>query len=275
MRVPRFRAALLALLAAGAVATAHEPVGEAATRPEPLKEVRFTQRLGVKVDPALALRDEQGREVTMGSYLGKGRPVVLALVYFRCTMLCSQVLSGLTASLRTLDLVPGRDFDVVVASFDPRESPADAAEKRDAFLERLGVPGAERGWHHLVGDERATRALAENVGFQAVRDGEEWAHASGIMVLTPDGTLARYLYGVDYAPRDLKLALVEASDGRIGSVVDELLLFCFHYDPVHGRYSAAVLNVVRLLALLTVAALGVFIWRTRRTEPVLEGGGLA
>ena len=259
---------LAVALAFGTVASAHEE--SAAGLPRPLVEVSFDQQLGASLPLDLAFRDHSGRPVTLEGYFAPGRPVVLAQVYFDCTMLCSQVLAGISTSLRALSLKPGRDFELVVISFDPSETPEMAAEKRDAFLDHYGDPEAAAGWHHLVGAQAAIDRLTEATGFRYTRDEEagEWAHASGIIVATPEGVLSRYLYGIEYAPRDLKLALVEASDGAVGSPVDQLLLYCFHYDPTTGRYGAAIMNLIRAAGLLTVAALAIFVFRNR--EPMRE-----
>ncbi len=228
--------------------------------PEILKEIGIDQRLNESLPLSLPFRDEAGRDVTLGGYFGK-RPVVLALVYFNCPMLCTQVLNGLVASLNVMSLEAGKDFDVVAVSFDTRETPAMAAAKKEAYLTRYKRPAAASGWHFLTGDQDSVAALTKAVGFRYRYDEklDQFAHASAIVVVTPEGRLARYFYGIEYAPRDLRLGLVEASDGRIGTPVDQLLLYCFHYDPASGKYGAVVVNIVRLAGLATLALLAVAI----------------
>ena len=249
--------------------------------PAALKGIGIDQKLDATLPLSLAFRDEAGRDVRLGDFFGR-RPVVLALVYYNCPMLCTQVLNGLVGSLNTMSLAAGRDFDVVLASFDPREGPEDARAKKDAYLARYKHPASDGGWHFLTGREPEIRTLAQAVGFHYRYDAslDQFAHASAIFVATPDGRLARYFYGIEYAPRDLRLALVEASNGKIGTPVDQILLFCFHYDPALGKYGAAVVNLVRLGGLLTVMALAVSIVllsrrgrrRTRSAPPRLVPG---
>jgi protein SCO1/2 len=241
--------------------------GAEARLPKPLDQVGFDQRLGQPVPAELRFRDETGRQVRLADYLGR-KPVVLVLAYYECPMLCTMVLNGLVGSLRALEFSAGREFDIVTVSFDPREPPALAAAKKSGYLSRYGRAGAAAGWHFLTGAEPEIQSLTRAVGFRYVYDPEsdQFAHASGIVILTPDGRIARYLYGVEFAPRDLRLGLVEASANRIGSVVDQVLLFCFHYDPKTGRYSAAALGSVRIGAALTVAALGLFVASMVRRE---------
>ncbi|MCW5980692.1 MAG: SCO family protein [Bryobacteraceae bacterium] len=236
--------------------------------PEPLRNVGIDQRLNQQTPLDLIFRDETGRQVALREYFN-GKPVILSLVYYHCPMLCGMATDGLVSTLRAVPLNIHRDFQIVTVSFDPDEKPALAAEARSRTLARFKRPGAELGWHFLTGDEPAIRSLAEAVGFRYAPDGNgEFAHATAIMILTPDGRIARYLYGVEYPPRDLRLALVEASAGKIGSRVDQLLLYCFHYDPSFGRYSFVVMNVIRILGVATVLLLGGFIaqmfWRDRR-----------
>jgi protein SCO1/2 len=233
--------------------------------PLPLREVRFDQRLDEQVAPDLRFRDELGRSVRLGDYFGH-RPVILVLAYYRCPMLCTQVLNGLVRCLLDVPLVMGTDFEVVTVSFDPRETPELAAAKKATYLERYGRPGAGSGWHFLTGDETPIKRLAEAVGFRYRYDAknDQYAHASGIMVLTPKGRISRYFYDISYSPRDVRLGLVEASDNRVGSPVDQVLLFCFHYDPTEGKYGPVVMNFVRLggvLVMLAVGSLFVLLWR--------------
>jgi protein SCO1/2 len=229
----------------------------ATTKPEILKEIGIDQRLDAPLPLDLPLRDESGREVRLGDYFGK-RPVVLALVYYNCPMLCTQVLNGLVAALNVMSLDAGRDFDVVAVSFDARETPAIASAKKDAYLTRYKRPNASDGWHFLTGDAESIARLTKAAGFRFKYDPDrdQFAHASAIMVATPTGRLARYFYGIEYAPRDMRLGLVEASAGRIGTPVDQILLYCFHYDPSNGKYGAVIINIIRLAGVATVLLLG-------------------
>jgi len=237
--------------------------------PPLLQGVNIEQRLGEQVPLDLTFHDESGAPVRLEKYFGS-KPVVLVLAQYRCPRLCTEVLNGLTdglAGLSTYDI--GDKFTVLTVSFDSRETPELAAEKKKAYVARYGRPGAADGWHFLTGDETSIRRLTEAVGFHYHYDPQhdQFAHASGIMIVTPEGKLARYFYGIHYPSSDLRLGLVEASAGKIGSPVDALLLFCFHYDPSTGRYSLAVMNVVRLGGLLTLLALGTFmavLWRRDR-----------
>jgi protein SCO1/2 len=246
----------------------------ASARPPILTEVSIAQRLDSRLPLELPFRDEGGRRVRLGDYF-RGRPVVLSLVYYECPMLCTQVLNGLASSISALSFDVGREFEVVTVSFDPRETPALAAAKKRTYVRRYGRPGGEGGWHFLTGEPAAIAALTEAVGFRYAFDEKsgQFAHASAIFVATPDGRLARYLYGIEYAPRDLRLALVEASAGRIGSVVDEVLLYCFHYDAAAGRYGAVVLNVIRLGGGVTLALLAAFLTVSLRRERRARRGG--
>jgi protein SCO1/2 len=246
-------------------------------KPEILKDIGIDQRLDAPLPLDVPLRDEAGRAVRLGDYFGK-RPVVFALVYYNCPMLCTQVLNGLVGALNTLSLDAGRDFDVVAVSFDPRDKPSDAAAKKDAYLTRYKRPNAADGWHFLTGDAAAIERVARAAGFRYKWDEArgQFAHASAIMVATPEGRLARYFYGIEYAPRDLRLGLVEASAGRIGTPVDQVLLYCFHYDPTTGKYGAAVMRMIRIGGLATLAALGISLWLWSRRRPrVVHAAGEA
>jgi protein SCO1 len=203
----------------------------------------------------LMFKDEAGRSVRLGDYFGS-KPVVLSLVYYDCPMLCTQVLNGMASSFKTLSFSVGKEFEVVTVSFDPREKPELAAKKKEMYLQRLNSPGAAAGWHFLTGEEAEIKQLAQAVGFRYAFDPatNQFAHASGIMVLTPQGKLARYFYGIEYAPKDLRLGLVEASAGKIGSPVDAVLLYCYHYDPATGKY-AWVINLYRWGGALTVVGI--------------------
>ncbi len=228
--------------------------------PKPLREIGFDQNLERSIPLDIPFADESGRTVPLGTFFGH-RPVVLAMVYYDCPMLCTQVLNALTSSLGVLSLDPGKDFDVVIVSFDPREKPPLAAAKKATYMERFHRPGTAGGWHFLTGAPSSIDRLAKTVGFRFVWDNDlkQFAHPTGIMVLTPDGRLSRYLLGIEYWPRDLRFALIDASDGKIGSPAEQLLLYCYHYDPETGRYGFVIMRVVRLFAIATVFALATFI----------------
>jgi protein SCO1 len=238
----------------------------------------FTPRLGDQVPLDLTFRDEKGRPVRLGEFLGE-KPAILVLAYYRCPRLCTLVLNDLCDSLRQVPFTAGREFEVVVVSFDARETPALAGAKKMAYVESYGRPGGEDGWHFLTGRQPEIDRLMEAVGFRAVWDPEQkqFAHARGILVLTPGGRVARYFLGGYYPPRDLRLALVESSEGKISAPMDRVLLMCFSYNPSTGRYSAAVLGAVRVGGVLTVLGVVAF-WlaRWRRGRPaaaaVLPGG---
>ncbi|HVN79470.1 MAG TPA: SCO family protein [Terriglobia bacterium] len=244
--------------------------------PENLRNVGIDQKLNEQVPPGLVFRDETGRVVHLGEYF-RNKPIILNLVYFECPMLCTQVLNGLVSCLRTLNFTIGNEFEVITVSFNPHEGPPLAAAKKEAYLDRYSRPGSEGGWHFLTGGEEAIQALTKAVGFRYSYDSRtgQYAHASGIMLLTPQGRVSRYFYGIEYAPRDLRLGLVEASANKIGTVTDQLLLFCYHYDPREGKYSTVILNLIRLGGVLTLLALGVawFAWIRRTTwRHQLNGG---
>jgi protein SCO1/2 len=263
---------LLLLAAHGARLTARAqyaqpPVGPVPTgnSTEVLKKVDIEQRLGNQIPLDLKFRDEAGREVRLAEYFAKGKPVALTLVYYECPMLCNQVLNGAVGAFQALTFTAGKEFEVVTVSFDPREQPELAAKKKETYLRRYKREGAEQGWHFLTGDKASIDALAESVGFHYVWDeqSQQFAHASAVMVATPQGKLSHYFYGIDYAPKDLRLALVEASEGKIGSPVDSLLLFCYHYDPASGRF-APVMGVLRVAGVLTVAGVVALLFYLRR-----------
>ncbi|MBI4851145.1 MAG: SCO family protein [Acidobacteria bacterium] len=230
------------------------------TRPSLLNDVGIDQKLNQQVPLDLKFRDETGQEVALQSYFGK-KPVVLALIYYNCPMLCTLVLNGLIHSLNTMSFVVGKEFDVVVVSFDSRETAELASAKKRAYLERYITKGTEAGWHFLTGDEGSIKTLTQTVGFRYTYDPEKdlFAHASGVIVLTPEGKISKYFYGVEYSPRDLRLGLVEASENKIGSPVDQLLLMCYHYDPTTGKYGAVVMNVVRIAGSITLIIIISFI----------------
>jgi protein SCO1/2 len=251
------------------------PAGQ---RPEALRDVGFDQRIGEQIPLDLHFRDESGQDRRLGEFFGK-RPVVLSLAYFDCPMLCSVVLDGLASSLRTLSFDAGKEFEVLTVSFDPHDTPERAREKRATHLARYHRPSAADGWHFLTGDPSAIDALTRAVGFRYVWDAthQQFAHAAGVVVVTPEGTIARYLYGIEFSARDLRLALIEAAQSRIGSPIDQVLLFCFHYDPVTGRYGRAALDAVRFGGVVTLLAIGGFVatmlWRDRHRERTSGNGG--
>jgi protein SCO1/2 len=234
-----------------------QPGLPASAMPAPLREIGFDQNLNQQVPPDVELADENGRSVRVGDFFG-ARPVVLAFVYYECPMLCSQVLSAMTSSLNLLSLTAGDDFEIVVVSFDARETFEQAAARKAIALERYDRAGTGSAWHFLTGKQESIDRLTRAAGFRYVWDDEtqQFAHPTGVVVLTPDGRVARYLFGIDYGPRDLRLALVEASQGHVGSVVDALVLFCFHYDPTTGRYGFLVMRALRIAGAATVLAIG-------------------
>jgi protein SCO1/2 len=265
------------LLALGFLAAA--PLPAQTERPAALRDVAFDQRLGETLPLDAAFRDESGQAVPLRT-LFRGRPVVLSLVYYECPMLCTLTLNGLVSALRALSFDAGREFDVVTVSFDHRETPALATAKKAAYLKRYGRPGAAEGWRFLTGDEAAVKALTAAVGFRYAWDDRtrQFAHPAGVVVATPEGRIARYLFGVEYAPKDLRLALVESGQGRIGTVLDQVVLYCYQYDPTTGRYGAAVMRIVRGAGVLTLVALGGFItvmWRRERAAALADGRGAA
>jgi protein SCO1/2 len=247
----------------------------ASIRPPGLKNVGIQQNLNQPVPLDLMFTDDLGRSVRLGDYFGK-RPVILNLVYYNCPMLCGEVLSGLEHSLRMMTLDVGKDFDVITVSFDPRETPEMAAAKKAEFLKLYNRAGAEQGWHFLVGQPGPIDALTKAAGFQYQYDEktQQFAHATAIMILTPEGKIAQYYYGVEYPPKDLRLGLVEAGQGRIGTVVDQLLLYCYHYDPAQGKYSATILRVLRLAGLATMLSLGTLIFVMIRRGPGHDAPGV-
>ena len=267
---------VLMLVAAGAAAQESRPApGErprtaappSGAMPALMQEIGLDQKLNEQLPLSLRFRDEQGRDVALGDYFGE-RPVILALVYYECPMLCTQVLNGLTGALKVMNLEVGRDFDVVAVSFDPDETPELARAKKAAYVERYGREASAPGWHFLTGHEREISALTRAVGFRYAynADVDQYAHASGVMVLTPEGRLSHYFYGIEYPPRDLRLAIVESSERRIGSPVDQLLLACFHYDPASGKYSLAIMRLIRVAGVVTLVAIGGTIVLLRRRD---------
>jgi protein SCO1/2 len=271
-------ASLIAGAAAGQPATGHQPMqqrGMASSEiPSQLAGVTFEQRLGTRLPLDARFRDETGREVALGDFFGT-RPVVLAFVYYSCPMLCTQVLNGVSSAVKALPFTAGEDFDVVYVSFDPRDTPKGAAEKKQAQLADYKQTSTAGGWHYLTGDAAAIRRVTNAAGFSYRWDEEsgQFAHVSGVLAVTPDGRIARYFYGVEYSPKELRMAMVESSQGTIGSAVDQLLLYCYHYDPATGRYGLVAMNLVRLGGAATVIALAGFIWLMRRREAAHQPAG--
>jgi protein SCO1/2 len=250
--------------------------------PKALNGVGIDQKLNEQLPLDLVFKDENGASVKLGDYFGK-KPVVLSLVYYQCPMLCNQVLNGMVTAFKVMAFKPGEEFEVVTVSFDPRETAALAAAKKNTYVNYLPEArrsGAANGWHFLTGDEASIKRLTEAVGFRYHFDEatNQFAHASAIYVTTPQGKLSRYFYGIEYAPRDLRLGLIEAGDNKIGSPVDQLLLYCFHYDPATGKYGAAVMNLMKLgggLTLLAMVAMFMVLRRREKAQVDLRAGGAA
>ncbi len=233
--------------------------------PPQLKGVTIQQRLNQQVPLDLYFHDETGKQVQLKQYFHE-KPVILSLAYYTCPMLCPYVLRDLAGSLKGVSFDIGKEFEVITISFDPRDTPASAARSKAEYMKIYARSGAEKGWHFLTGDQKSIESLTKAVGFSYHWDDQQkqFIHASGLMILTPQGRLARYFYGIEYPPKDVRLALVEASANKIGSPVDQVLLFCFHYDPSTGKYSAYAINLVRLGGIITVFALGIFIYKNTR-----------
>lgn len=235
--------------------------------PGPLRQVGYDQRIGEQVPLDLAFRDEAGRAVRLGDYF-REKPVILVLAYYHCPMLCDLVMQGVVTTLKPLAFDAGKEFDFVVASIDPDETPAMAAEQKRDLVNRYGRAGSETGFHFLTGPQASIDALTRAVGFRYVYDPErdEYAHPAGLVILTPSGKVSRYLFGIDYPPRNVQFGLMESSEGRLGTPVDQLLLYCYHYNPAIGRYSTAVLNILRLAAGATLIGLAALVLVLRRRE---------
>jgi protein SCO1/2 len=244
-----------------------QPGTPAAEVPLQLREVGFDQNLNEMLPLDVEFTDEQGRLVKIGDYFGK-RPVVLAFVYYGCPMLCVQSLSSLAATLGVLSEDPGEDFEVVSVSIDPRETPQLALDKKAHYVDRSGKPSIAKGWHFLTGTEANIRRLTAAAGFRYAWDTDQnqFAHPAGVSVATSDGKLSRYLFGIDYGPRDLRLAVLDASEGKISSPLKRALLYCYHYDLATGRYSLAIMRVVQLAGAATVFSLGMMIFISTRRD---------
>ena len=235
--------------------------------PIALSKVSFEQRLNQQLPLDLEFKDENGRTVKLGEYYGR-KPVVLAFVYYECPMLCTQALNGLESSLRVLNETIGKEFDVVTVSFDPKETPVLAAGKKQAYLERYQRPEAAQGWHFLTGEPASIDALTQAAGFNYSWDEatHQFAHASGIVVTTPAGKISRYFFGIEYPPRDVKFALIESSNEKIGTLADRLLLYCYHYDPTTGNYGFVAMRAVRIGGAVTILALVGFVFVSLRRD---------
>jgi protein SCO1/2 len=241
------------------------------TRPPRLENVGIEQHLDAQVPPDLMFLDDAGKTVRLGDYFGR-KPLILNLVYYNCTMLCGEALAGLASAMRLVKFDVGNEFDVVTVSFNPRETFEMAAAKKKDYIARYGRANAAAGWHFLSGQPDSINALTRVVGFQYQYDpkSNQYAHATAIMVLTPQGRISRYFYGVDFPPKDLRMGLVEASQGKIGNAVDTVLLYCYHYNPETGKYGAMVANILRLAAAVTILVMGIFLfilWRLDLSVP--------
>lgn len=252
-------------------------ISESNGLPEVLKSVGIEQKLGAQLPLDAMFKDESGKMVALGSYFGKGRPVIIAFVYYECPMLCNQVLNGLTGSLKGMSFDAGKEYDVVAISFDAREfdQPDLAKNKKESYMQRYGRPGTEQGWHFLTGTRESIEQTTSAAGFTFRWDdkSDQFAHSAGIMVATPEGKLSRYYYGIDYSPKDLKFGIMESSENKVGSASEQLLLYCFHYDPATGKYGLAILRVLRLAAvatLLGLGAMGFVFWRRNKRKAVSD-----
>jgi protein SCO1/2 len=247
--------------------TAPDPGDPTSAKPGLLSKIRIDQQLDRPLPLDLPFVDDRGKPVRLGDYFGK-RPVVLALVYYECPMLCTQVLNGLVSALSVMNFEPGKEFDVIAVSFNPREGPGLAAQKKANYVKRYGREHTANGWHFLTGEASSIEALTDAIGFRYEYDPEiqQYAHGAAIEVITPKGNISKYFYGIDFSARDLRFGLIEASEERIGTAVDDLKLLCYHYDPATGKYGAAVLRLVRLGGILTVVAFLSFLTITLRRE---------
>ena len=241
--------------------------------PDTLKTVGIEQKLGDQLPLDTELKDEDGKPVKLGTYFSSGRPVVLTFVYYECPMLCNQVLNGLTGTLKGISFDAGKEFDVVAISFDARENekPDLAKNKKANYLERYGRAGTEKGWHFLTGSQEAIDKVTSAAGFSYKWDekSDQFAHAAGVMVVTPDGKLSRYYYGIDYSPKDVKFGIIESAESKVGSASEKLLLYCYHYDPSTGKYGFAILRVIRIFGVLTLLCMGTMIfafWRRNKKK---------
>lgn len=236
--------------------------------PPGLEGVGIEQRLNARLPLERTFRDEFGVQAPLSKFFHTGKPVIFAPVYYRCPMLCTQILNGLVGALKAVSFTAGQEFEVVAFSFDPKDTPQLAAAKRQGYLKRYGRPGSANGWHFLSGDEANIKAVMDAAGFRYRYDpdSDQYAHASGVMVVTPEGRVSKYFFGVEYAPRDLRLGLVEASTNKIGSMVDDVMLFCYRYDPTTGKYGAVVMRMVRFAGAGFALIAGAFLFIAFRRE---------
>jgi protein SCO1 len=250
-----YAAVLLAVFVCSAIAIQAQQISS----PPILSKVGITQNLNAQIPPDLTFRDETGNSVRIGDFFGQ-KPIVLSLVYFDCPALCTEVLNGELRTMQAISLDLGKDFEAVTVSFEPKDTPALAKAKRDVYLGQYDRPGGADRWHFLTGEQPSIDALTSAAGFRYAYDSSirQYAHASAIMILTPDGRIDRYFYGVQYPARDVRLGLVEASQGKIGTLTDHALLYCYQYDPMTGKYGVVVMNVLRAAGGLTVLVLGLF-----------------
>lgn len=239
--------------------------------PKILKEVGITQQLGAQLPLDTEFKDENGNSVRLGEYFGKGKPVILALVYYECPMLCNEVLNGLTGSLKGISFDAGKEFDVVAISFDARENekPGLARNKKEGYLGRYERPGAENGWHFLTGAQSSIDAVTKAVGFGYVYDEKtnQFAHAGGVMMTTPEGKMSRYYYGIDYEPRQLKFGIMDSARSKVGNPAEQLLLYCYHYDPSSGKYGLSVIRLIRIAGIATILGIigmMLYFWRQQK-----------
>ena len=253
----------------------------AKAKPGLLSQVGIDQHLNQQVPLHLVFNDESGREVHLGELFGK-RPVILAMVYYECPMLCTQVLNGLTGSLKGINLNAGKDFDVVAISFDPRDNdkPDLAKNKKLSYLEHYGRPGTDSGWHFLTGSQESIKAVTDAAGFKYEWDDktQQFAHAAAVMVVTPEGKMSRYFYGIDYAPKDIKFGIMDSAQAKVGNPAEQLLLYCYHYDPASGKYGFAILRVMRLAGVATLLGLGAMafvFWRKNKNNGSNNGQSTA
>ena len=241
--------------------------------PDALQKVGIDQKLGDQLPLDAAVKDESGKVDALGNYFKSGRPVIVAFVYYECPMLCNEVLNGLTGSLKGIGLNAGKDFDVIAVSFDARENekPELAKNKKASYMERYGRPGTENGWHFLTATQDSIDKMTAAAGFKYEWDekSQQFAHVGGIMITTPDGRLSRYFYGIDYAPNDIKFGLMDSAAEKIGNPAERLLLYCYHYDPASGKYGLAVLRVMRIASVATIAGIGLMLfvfWRRNKSR---------
>ena len=261
MKITKRWASLAALVVLAATSAVGQFLSEPSVKgelPPGLSQVGIDQRLNEQVPLDLQFKDEQGRTVRLGDYFHTGRPVIISLLYFNCPMLCGEVLNGMSTAFKVLKFIPGKEFEVVTLSIDPREKPELAAAKKRSLIEHLDRPGAEAGWHFLTGEQPQIDALADAIGWHYQYDPkiDQFAHAAGIVLVTPMGRISQYYYGVEFSARDMRLGIIEASGNRIGSLTDQILLYCYHYDPRTGKYGAMITNIVRLAGAATVLILG-------------------